>query len=206
MSALRALEPFARRSRLARGGARCEICGGAHDTTHRHVVDCADRRLLCACAACAVSFGASRGRFRTVPEGARPARAEVTSDALRAAGVPVGLAFFFRASNLGRWAAVYPSPAGPTEAELSEGALQALPDLAGDVEEDVEALLVYGRRDGSSTCLVAPIDACYGLVAILRRAWKGIDGGDEAREAVERFLAGMVERCGAAGRSGEVEP
>ena len=55
---------------------------------------------------------------------------------------------------------------------------------------DVEALLVDNLKEKKSpTCYIVPIDACYELVARLRRYWKGFDGGDEARRETDRFFA-----------------
>jgi hypothetical protein len=117
---------------------------------------------------------------------------------LQALGVPVGLAFFFRPSTTGRWLAVFPSPAGATEAELDDGAWASFArgnTLLQSIEDDVEALLVHRRRDGRCSCFVVPIDACYELTALLRRNWRGIDGGDEARATLEDFFARLAERC-----------
>lgn len=42
--------------------------------------------------------------------------------------------------------------------------------------------------------LVVPIDACYDLTARIRRSWKGIDGGDDMRRAVNQFFGELAER------------
>lgn len=207
---LTSLEPFARRARSLRDGRheRCEVCGAAIDDAHRHVVDRTDRKLLCACTSCVLAFDTPadlvRARFRAVPDRVRVPLDALTDDELSALGVPVGLAFFFRPSNVGRWIGVFPSPAGPTEAELPEDAWAALEQrhsfLAG-IDEDVEALLVRRTRDGRSASFVVPIDACYELTALLRRSWRGIDGGDEARSAVDAFFAHLAERAERAERA-----
>jgi hypothetical protein len=197
--ALRSLEKFAKRARRAREGTRCEVCGVAIQEQHRHVVDRIDRRLLCACAMCTLAFaGQQPARFQTVPQRVRGGPdIAVDGEALAKLGVPVGLAFFFRPSSTGRWLAVFPSPAGATEAEIDESAWAAFAsntELARDIADDVEALLVNRRRDGTSACFVVPIDACYDLTARIRRSWKGIDGGDDVRRAVDQFFGELAER------------
>jgi hypothetical protein len=197
--ALRSLEKFAKRARRAREGAVCEVCGVPIQEAHRHVVDRTERRLLCACPLCTMAFdGTQPARFRTVPQRVRGgANQGIDGDALSALGVPVGLAFFMRLGASGQWLAVFPSPAGATEAEIDESAWAAFAaktPLVQDIADDVEALLVNRRRDGSITCFVVPVDACYELTALIRRSWQGIDGGDEVRAAIDRFFAALAER------------
>ena len=66
--------------------------------------------------------------------------------------------------------------------------------LAG-LTPDVEALLVYKRPQGFEGYVV-PIDACYGLVGIVRRHWKGFQGGEEAWQAIEGFFGDLRQRSG----------
>jgi hypothetical protein len=199
MTAVRSLERYAQSVRRAREGARCEVCGVKIGDEHRHVVDCTARRLLCACPACSLAFdGPSPGRFRTVPDRVRRDPSWVVAEGkLQDLGVPVGLAFFLRPSSTMKWMAVFPSPAGATEAELDDGAWAAFAEgsgLASTIENDVEALFVRRTRAGESTVFVVPVDVCYELTALLRRTWRGIDGGDEARAAVDDFVARLTER------------
>ena len=42
---------------------------------------------------------------------------------------------------------------------------------------------------------LVPIDACYELVGRLRMLWRGFDGGQEAREFVDEFFAGIAARA-----------
>ena len=86
--------------------------------------------------------------------------------------------------------ACYPSPAGATESELD---LSEFVDgvgagrLGAMLEPDVEALLV--RHDATrSECLLVPVDACYRLVGLVRRHWRGFDGGAEAWIHIDRFF------------------
>ena len=55
---------------------------------------------------------------------------------------------------------------------------------------DVEAFLVRIQPDRSgSECYVVPIDVCYELVGRLRQLWRGFDGGQDARDAIDGFFA-----------------
>ena len=181
-------------------GPRCEMCAEPIDEWHGHVVDLEGRGLMCTCRGCAMLFstpGAGKGRFKKVPERYRHAAnvplAEMTWDSI---GIPVGMAFFFTNTAMGRTVAFYPSPAGATESLLSLDAwadlLGAIPDL-GDLQPDVEALLVRKQEKGFEF-FVVPIDACYELVGLVRMYWKGFDGGEEAWKAINEFFSGLRER------------
>lgn len=179
---------------------KCEMCADPFGEHHGHVVDLEGRGLMCTCLGCALLFtpkGAGAGRYRAVPERYRHAPnvalAELTWDSI---GIPVSMAFFFTNSTIGHTVAFYPSPAGATESLLSLEAwsdlVAAVPDL-GDLEPDVEALLVHRHRDGFEFFIV-PIDACYQLVGLVRTYWKGFDGGEEAWVAINQFFAELRER------------
>jgi hypothetical protein len=181
----------------------CELCGAPLPEKHRHVVELAERRLSCACHACGILFGRgdTSARFRTVPERvlADPAFA-MTPARWAELGIPVGLAFFFASSRLGRHVACYPGPAGVTEAELAPEAweaLEAVTSLAGALQPDVEALLVHGERGAPVfDCYLIPIDAAYELAGRLRRSWRGFSGGEEARRELAAFFAELERRSG----------
>lgn len=195
-----ALARFTRRRPQAAPGERCEMCGEPIPEDHRHVVNVESRTLLCTCTACALLFtheGAALGKYRAVPDrylydpslSLSPAQ----WDALQ---IPVGLAFFFQNSQLGRWVAFYPSPGGATESLLDLGAwteiLDANPALAS-AAPDVEAILV--RRVGEQfEGYLLPIDACYELVGRVRRSWKGFAGGEEAWREIEAFFTSVRAR------------
>ena len=61
-------------------------------------------------------------------------------------------------------------------------------------EPDVEAILIHARRGGPIDCFLVPIDACYELVARVRRSWRGFDGGDQARSEISAFFDGLSAR------------
>jgi hypothetical protein len=110
--------------------------------------------------------------------------------------VPVTMAFFFRHEGSQLPVAFYPSPAGATESTLSLEAwneVLASSPLLGALEPDVEALLVRRRDDGYEAYLV-PVDACYELVGVVRTTWRGFDGGDEARAAIDAFFDRVAAR------------
>jgi hypothetical protein len=92
--------------------------------------------------------------------------------------------------------AFYPGPAGATESLLDLGGWHELarenPILA-DMEPDVEALLV-NRVGSAREYYLAPIDACYKLVGLIRSSWRGLSGGAEAWEAIGQFFAELRER------------
>jgi Family of unknown function (DUF5947) len=172
----------------------CELCGNPLEPEHRHVADLQAQSLLCACRACVVLLsrpGAGGGHYRLVPErrllleGFRLGEEQWAS-----LGLPVELAFFFRSSAAGRVVALYPSPAGATESQLSLDAWDELerenPVLRG-LEPDVEALLV-DRTAGSPEHFLVPIDDCYSLVALIRTRWRGLAGGAEVKREVAAFF------------------
>jgi len=195
---LSVLAPYARsRGRLPE---RCELCAAPIADEHPHVVEIVSRRLCCACTACATLFrdpAAGGGRYRTVPDRILVDLAfAVAVERWEALSIPVRLAFVFRNGSLGRWVGIYPSPAGPTEV-LLDGEPRALGEspLLELVEDDVEALLFFGRRGALTLdCLLVPIDRCYELVGLVRRRYRGFDG-EEGREAIERFVQELAARA-----------
>jgi hypothetical protein len=174
-------------------------------------VDVQARAVQCACRACGLLFthpGAG-ARFRTVPERIveEPGHAIAEAD-WAALEIPVRLAFLFQSSAAGRWVAVYPSPAGPTESALPLAGwarVAAACRLVELAEPDVEALLVRGEAGpgegragggaGPLRCLLVPIDRCYELVGLIRRTWRGFDGGDEVRRGIEAFFTELSRRA-----------
>ncbi|MFF5291144.1 DUF5947 family protein [Paractinoplanes globisporus] len=170
---------------------RCEMCAVEIVPDHAHVVDLQSRQLLCACRPCYLLFTDERAhlRYRAVPDRYLALRREVIDErAWDELQIPVGLAFLFHNSALGRLVAFYPGPGGATESELDLSAWQVEPEP----RPDVEALLLRRGKDG----YLVPIDVCYELVGRLRTLWRGFDGGQEAHAAVEEIF----ERVGARAR------
>ena len=183
---------------------RCELCAEPLGGRHGHIVDVETRSLQCACRACYLLFtqaGAASGRRRAVPERfLTDAGAELADADWNALDIPVATAFFFHNSALDRTVALYPSPAGATECLLNLEAWQQLADahqLIGELEPDVEAILVTTREDDRGgrrrEMYLVPIDTCYELVGRLRLTWQGFDGGAEAHAALDEAL-GEIRR------------
>jgi hypothetical protein len=195
------------------GTERCEMCQTILDGWHGHLVDMDKRSIACACRACYLLFtheGAAGGRYKAVPERIchDPARPLAGTD-WNELQIPVAMAFFFFNSALGRVVAGYPSPGGVTECELDLEAWDRLATeypLLGELAPDTEAIFVHGASPGGRPpqtppdkseyeVFLIPIDMCYSLVGELRMYWQGFDGGTEAREALDKFLAGLRRRA-----------
>lgn len=178
-------------------GEACEFCAEVIAQEHPHVADLETRSVMCACRGCYLLFtadGAAVGRYRAIPDRSTyDPSFVITAAQWDALQVPVAMCFFFHNSSLGRTVAFYPGPAGATESLLPLDVwaeLQEANPMLRSILPDVEALLV--RRDRSaSECYVVPIDRCYELVGVIRRSWKGFDGGTEAHEAITAFFAGL---------------
>ena len=180
---------------------RCELCATEVPAEHGHVADLENASLLCACRACYLLFtqpNAGRRRYVAVPDRylTDPDRMMPVSD-FDLLQIPVGLAFFLRTSRDGQLAGFYPSPAGATECQLD---LARWKQLAADypllaaAADDVEATLI-SRSDDGVEYYVVPVDVCYELAGRMRLAWRGFDGGSEAREHIAAFLAGVRQRA-----------
>jgi hypothetical protein len=193
--------PLAALRRFAQPRARrerCELCGATIWPRHPHLLELKSRRLVCSCDACAVLFADQQAAtFRRVPRESKPLPGFRLSDAQwEDLLIPIGLAFFFYKTDVARVVAVYPSPAGPTESLLQLDAWQSLVDDNAVLDEllpDVEALLVNRLRRAEQYYRV-PIDECYRLVGLIRTHWRGLSGGGEVWEEVDKFFKQMEER------------
>jgi hypothetical protein len=180
---------------------RCELCGAPIPTTHRHLLELSSRELMCACRPCSLLFdrgGSGNGRYKLIPE--RRLRLEdfaMSDPAWEELRIPVDMAFFFHSSAAGRVVAYYPGPMGPAESQLELGSWKELeaanPILAG-LEEDVEALLVNRARGARGHWLV-PLDACYDLVGLIRTRWRGLSGGADVWQEIDRFFEELDRRA-----------
>jgi hypothetical protein len=176
----------------------CELCATPVPGVHPHLVQVAERRMLCVCGPCGFLFdnpGAGGGGYRRVPDryladpGFRLTDAQW--DALQ---IPVGMAFFLDNSAQGKIIACYPSPAGATESELTLDAWATGVGggrLAAQLQPDVEALLVRRDKGGQTEALLVPIDACYRLVGLVRLHWRGFDGGADAWREIDAYFADL---------------
>jgi len=194
------LQRFARRQPPAE---MCDLCGDAVSSGHQHLINPVERRLICACDPCSILFSQqSTPKYKRVPRRVRLLTdLLITEGQWDGLGIPIGLAFLFRSTARGRVLALYPSPAGATESLLpleTWNDLEESNPVLGEMEPDVEALLVnrvgsHGSSGG--TYYLAPIDVCYGLVAIIRTHWRGFSGGTELWEHVDRFFADLEARA-----------
>lgn len=181
--------------------AQCELCNAPIPAEHRHLLELSSRELVCSCRPCSLLFdraGSGAGRYKLVPERRLRLDDFVLSDpdweALR---IPVDMAFFVRSSAEGRVVALYPGPMGPAESLLELRSWQEIersnPVLAG-MEADVEALLVNRARGARGQWLV-PLDEPYDLVGLIRTRWRGLSGGREVWEEIDRFFERLDRRA-----------
>jgi hypothetical protein len=175
---------------------RCDMCGAPRADEHPHVVNVSSRSLMCTCRPCYLLFTHDDAdlAYRAVPD------RYLSFDTIPAPiweelELPVGTAFLFLNSTLGRVVAFYPGPAGATESELSLDAwgrvVAAVPGLA-TLKPDVEALLVHTSE--RTEAFLVPIDICYELVGHLRMLWRGFDGGQDVRKRLEDFFAQLRDK------------
>ncbi len=177
---------------------RCELCAAPTPDEHEHLVELRSRRLLCACAACAILFDdAGAARYRRVPREIRELSGFEMDDVFwNGLSIPIGLAFLFRSTASGHAVGIFPSPAGPTESDIDEDAwrqLAALDARLGAMRPDVEALLV-NRIRGARQYFIVPIDECYKLTGVVRRHWQGFTGGDALWDNIGLFFDGLKRR------------
>lgn len=181
------------------------MCSRELPQEHAHLVEPANRKLICSCDACAILFqGQSGTKYKRVPRDVLFLRDFQLSDGQwDSLMVPIEMAFFFKSSAHERVIALYPSPAGPTESLLSLEAWgdieQANPAL-NKIEPDVNALLVnrigYVRGTSSAEYYLVPIDECYKLVGLIRAHWRGLSGGTEVWRELGAFFAALKQRAG----------
>lgn len=171
---------------------KCELCGIELDRTHRHLLELAKRRVVCACEPCALRFqDVVGGRFKLIPRDPLELPAfKLDDNVWEGFALPINLVFFFFSTAAQKMVALYPSPAGATESLLPLESWEQLvacnPPLAR-MQPDVEALLV-NRVGDSRWHFIAPIDRCYALVGLIRRHWRGLSGGDAVWEKIAAFF------------------
>jgi hypothetical protein len=181
-------------------GERCDFCATPLGPEHSHLIELAARRIVCACRPCAIVFepeGAAQGKYRAVPTRYREIESMAIDNlAWEELQFPIGLAFFFYNSLEKRMVAFYPSPAGAIESLLPLDTWERIaaphPEIAA-LLPDVEAIVIR-RMPDASAAFVVPIDAAYELVGLIRTAWKGFDGGQEARAKIDAFFEKLRDR------------
>lgn len=178
----------------------CDLCNDPIPSEHRHLLEVSTREMMCVCRPCSILFhseAASEGRYRILPDRCLFLEDFEMTDALwESLRIPVDMAFFFYSTPADRVVAFYPSPMGPTESLLKLGAWAELeksnPVLRG-MERDVEALLV-NRVRGAREHFLVPMDECYSLVGLIRMHWRGLSGGREVWEEIDRFFEELRKR------------
>ena len=178
----------------------CDLCGLVLPTEHHHLLELANRNIICACQACALLFDTTRAhpakyrlvstRYLVLPD------FTMTAEQWDALMIPVNIVFFFFDSKEQQIKAFYPGPAGATESLLSMEHWASLTEanpLLHQLEPDVEALLM-NRLEGASVCYLVPIDSCYQLVGLIRVNWRGLSGGEEVGQAMGTFFAELQAR------------
>ncbi|HKV21465.1 MAG TPA: DUF5947 family protein [Mycobacterium sp.] len=180
-------------------GERCDMCAEAIAEEHQHVVNVEGRQLMCVCRGCYLLFTDTDAelRYRAIPD-RYLAFDDFALDRSHweALQIPVGLAFFFTNSMMGRTVAFYPGPAGAAESELDLTAwndIRATDPRVDMAAEDTEAVLVRVPSNGDDEAAppqgyLLPIDACYEFVGRLRLLWHGFDGGQQVREFIDEFF------------------
>jgi hypothetical protein len=201
-SAFAALRQFARKRTAVE---RCEMCSRELAADHEHLVEPADRKLICACQACAILFeGQSGAKYKRVPRRVVYLRNfQLTDGQWDGLMVPIEMAFFFRSTPHGRVIALYPSPAGPTESLFTLDTWADIVELnpvLSEMESDVTALLVnrigHARGTAPAEYYLVPIDECYKLVGLIRTHWRGFSGGTDVWREIGAFFAALKERAG----------
>jgi hypothetical protein len=200
-SAFAVLRQFARKRSPVE---RCEMCSRELAPEHEHLVEPANRKLVCACSACAILFEGQGVKYKRVPRRVLFLKDFQLTDAQwDGLMVPIEMAFFFHSTPHGKMIALYPSPAGPTESLL---ALDTWKDIVetnpvlNEMESDVTALLVnrvgHVRGGIPAEYYLVPIDECYKLVGLIRAHWRGLSGGTEVWREINTFFTALKRRAG----------
>jgi hypothetical protein len=193
-----AKNPFATLQRFARPQAKteateiCEFCSVELFPQHRHLLEVARRKIICACDPCALRFeNVVEGRFKLIPRDARALPDfQLTDLQWENLSLPINLVFIFKNDAAGKATAAYPSPAGATESLLTLENWQTM--LAENIElqnmqPDVEALLI-NRVGETREYFIVPIDVCFELVGLIRKHWRGFSGGEDVWREIEKFF------------------
>jgi Family of unknown function (DUF5947) len=165
---------------------------------HHHLLERQSRQITCSCNACAILFCGQQGaKFVRIPSRFKKLEGFcITPAHWESMMLPINLAFFLRLTG-GETTAIYPSPAGAMESLIG---LPPWNDLfhgeaaLSDLEPEVEALVV-NRIGSDAKYFIAPIDACYRLIGIIRMQWRGLSGGAEVWQAIAGFFADLEQRA-----------
>ena len=180
---------------------RCEMCATPLFSEHRHMLDLAHHKLLCACQACTLLFspqGANARSYRLIPQRYLALTDfQMSDEQWEELMLPVDMVYLLRSSEFEHAMAFYPSPAGATASQLEPATWQTLlaaNPILSELEPDVEALLI-NRVDRARAYYLVPIDLCYRLVGLLRAKWSGLHGGTEVWEAIAAFFTELANKA-----------
>jgi hypothetical protein len=182
----------------------CEMCSREVASEHAHLLETANRKLICACEACAILFSGNQNlKFKRVPRDVRfLSDFRLTDAQWDSLMIPIEMAFLYYSTPHGKVVAYYPSPAGPTESLLSLNTWNDVIQenaILNELRTDVEALLVNrvgAGRGVKPEYYVVPIDECYKLVGLIRMHWRGLSGGTEVWREVGQFFAALKAKAG----------
>jgi hypothetical protein len=177
----------------------CNLCNVRVDSKHAHLIDPANRRILCACQPCSIVFD---GSYKPIPRRIRFLdQFELTDKQWNNLAVPINMAFFFQSTAVNEVIGLYPSPAGAIESAMPPDKWREIAEsnpALNEMEPDVEALLVnrLGPAKGHEgpAYYILPIDECFRLVGMVRTHWRGLSGGTEVWREIGHFFAEMKER------------
>jgi hypothetical protein len=175
---------------------KCAFCGRILPPDHRHLVDLSAMKFICTCEMCLIT-NAESGNYKPLPQRYINLDGFNMSDQLWSDFlIPVNMAFFIRSVVKNGTVAYYPAPTGATESKLKMDAwnnLVELNPLLNDLAPDLEALLV-NRLGDEGQYFIVPVDSCYKLIGMIRIAWKGIFGGKEVNDIINRFFIELKEK------------
>jgi hypothetical protein len=170
----------------------CELCATPLEAHHQHLLEVEARRVSCACDPCAILFsGNARQRYHRIPRDiTRLQNFRMDDQEWESLLIPINLAFFVYSTAAGRVVAQYPSPGGAMESSLDLeywDAIVGRNPILKKFEPDVEALLL-NRISDSPRYYRAPIDQCFRLIGLIRTHWRGLSGGTEVWQEIDRFF------------------
>lgn len=196
---LAALRQFVRQDRNRT--QKCELCAEPLAPEHSHLLELETRGITCACEACSILFsGNARQRYRRIPRDvSRLTNFSMDDQEWESLLIPINLAFFVYSSAGQKMIAQYPSPGGVMESSLDLEYWSVIAErnpFLSRLEPDVEALLV-NRIETPPQYFRAPIDKCFHLVGVIRTHWRGLSGGEQVWNEIEKFFRDLNKQSGA---------
>ena len=201
--------------RPAATGERCEMCSAPVADEHQHVVDVQSRSADVHLPALLPAVHRPAGRRCATARSPTATCPSPASGSTRRTGTTCRSPSGWRScsatarrsgsSRSTRARPARPSPSSPLDAW--ERVVAANPGARHRAARRRGAAGPRGEPgDGRGVhCHVVPIDACYELVGRMRATWRGFDGGQEARAALDEFFD-EVERAQPAGGGAAREP